>query len=193
MMSHNSPSHTTVSFICAAVILHAAGVTICSTIVPDINPTPPLEFPSDGLRVRIVQATTESSNVEITKPPFLNFENNDKLTTYNPDTSFQDKFNRQFSNSIFKSSSQPINVIAKINENYTENYIENKYYNNRIEDNWSSILLTSIIFMVMAVIVLSCSALCLRKIQNLKISKRQLLIEDYDDSVMNDLIHVQHV
>jgi hypothetical protein len=95
----------------------------------------------------------------------LNFENNDKLTTYNPDTSFQDKFNRQFSNSIFKSSSQPINVIAKINENYTENYIENKYYNNRIEDNWSSILLTSIIFMVMAVIVLSCSALCLRKIQ----------------------------
>lgn len=63
-----------------------------------------------------------------------------------------------------KSSSQPINVIAKISDNYTENYIENKYYNNRVDESWASIVLTLFVLMVMAVIVLACSALCLKRV-----------------------------
>lgn len=144
------------------IIKTFSGFTICSTIVPDINPTPPLEFPSDGLHVRIVQATTEASDVEIT--PYLNIGNNDKTTTNSPANLIQEESKRKFTDRLFKLS-QPINVIAKINENFTENYIENKYYSNHIEENWSSIILTSIVLMVMAVIVLSCSALCLRKVQ----------------------------
>lgn len=142
-----------------------SGVTVCSTIVPDINPTPPLEFPSDGLHVRIVQATTRASNIETTRPPFFNFEKNYKITTYSPAGKLKEEFNRQFTDNVFKSPSQPIHVIAKINENYTENHIENRYYNNHIEENWSSIAITSIVLLVVAVIVLSCSALCLRKVQ----------------------------
>jgi len=65
---------------------------------------------------------------------------------------------------VKKPSSQPINVIAKISENYTENYIENKYYNNHI-DSWTSITLSLIVLTVIAVLVLACSALCLKKVQ----------------------------
>lgn len=71
-------------------------------------------------------------------------------------------------NDVLNSHWQHINVIAKISENYTgnytENYIENKYYNNHIEDSWSSIALTLLVLLVMAGIVLGCSALCLKKV-----------------------------
>lgn len=60
----------------------------------------------------------------------------------------------------------PINVIAKISENYTANYIENKYYNNHIES-WSSITFTLFVLTVIAVMVLACSVLCLKKLQKL--------------------------
>lgn len=164
------PSKTTL-YVCT-VLLHTAGLIICTTIEPDTNPTPPLEFPSDGLHVRIIQA---AEPYNLTKPPMFYFENDETRT-----------------DGVLKPSSLPINVIAKISENYTENYIENKYYNNHI-DSWTSITLTLIVLIVIAVMVLACSALCLKKVQNLKISKRQLLIEDCDDSVMKDLIHIQRV
>ncbi|XP_025194023.1 uncharacterized protein LOC112593722 [Melanaphis sacchari] len=180
------PPKTTL-YVCT-VLLHTASLIICTTIHPDINPTPPLEFPSDGLHVRIVQAV-EPYN--LTKPPMFNFGNNETITD-EPTDKLQEAFKNELNDGVLKPSSQPINVIAKISKNYTENYIENKYYNNHI-DSWTSITLTLIVLIVLSVMVLACSALCLKKIQNLKISKRQLLIEDYDDSVMNDLIHIQRV
>jgi len=179
------PPKTTL-YVCT-VLLHAAGIIICTTIQPDINPTPPLEFPSDGLHVKIIQAP-EPYN--LTKPPMFYFGN--ETITDGPTNKFQEAIETKINDGVLKPSSLPINVIAKISENYTENYIENKYYNNHI-DSWTSIALTLIVLIVLAVMVLVCSALCLKKVQNLKISKRQLLIEDCDDSVMKDLIHIQRV
>lgn len=181
------PPKTTL-YVCTVLLLHTAGVIICTTILPDTNPTPPLEFPSDGLHVRIIQA---AEPYNLTKPPMFYFGNNETITD-GPINMFQEAIERQLDDGVSKPSSQPINVIAKISENYTENYIENKYYNNHL-DSWTSITLTLIVLIILAIIVLTCSALCLKKVHNLKISKRQLLIEDCDDSVMKDLIHIQRV
>jgi hypothetical protein len=178
------PPKTTL-YVCTILLLHTVGVIICTTILPDTNPTPPLEFPSDGLHVRIIQA---AEPYNLTKPPMFYF-GNDETITERPTNKLQEAIEK---NGVSKPSSQPINVIAKISENYTENYIENKYYNNHI-DSWTSITLSLIVLAVIAVMVLACSALCLKKVQNLKISKRELLIEDCDDSVMKDLIHIQRV
>ncbi|CAI6345339.1 unnamed protein product [Macrosiphum euphorbiae] len=180
------PPKTTL-YVCTVLFLHTVGVIICTTILPDTNPTPPLEFPSDG-HIRIIQAP-EPYN--LTQPPMFYFGNDDTITD-GPINNFQETMENRFNDGVSKQSSQPINVIAKISENYTENYIENKYYNNHI-DSWTSITLSLIVLTVIAVMVLACSALCLKKVQNLKISKRELLIEDCDDSVMKDLIHIQRV
>jgi len=187
MSRNNNPwttaGRTTVTTFCVyAVLLHTAGV-ICTTAVPfETNPTPPLEFPSDELHVRIVQATEKNGN------------GNGETTTI---SQIEKEIRKQVDDDVYKSHWKPVNVISKISENYTDNftdnYIENKYYNNRIEDSWSSITLSLIVLVIMAVIVVSFSVLCLKKVLNLKVSKQQLLIEDYDDSVMSDLIHIQHV
>lgn len=138
-----------------------SGVIICSTIVPDTNPTPPLEFPSDNLHVRIVQATDSSVNNNLTKAQFMYYGNDVETTTSIGTTSQSlDKIDRELNNVVFKSW-HPINVITKISENYTEN----KYYNNRIEENWSSITLTLLVLTVIAIIVLACSILFLKKVQ----------------------------
>lgn len=136
------------------------GVIVGTTILPDTNPTPPLEFPSDGLHVRIIQAP-EPYN--LTQPPMVYFGNN-KTVTDRSINNFQEAIEKQLNDGVSKQSSQPIHVIAKISENYTENYIENKYYNNHI-DSWTSITLSLIILTVIAVMVLACSALCLKKVQ----------------------------
>lgn len=186
-MSKNNPSTTTrtVTTLCVyAVLLHTAGV-ICTTAVPfDTNPTPPLEFPSDELHVKIVQATEKNSN-----------GNNDGETS--TISQIEKEIRKQLDDGVYKSHWKPVNVISKISENYTDNftdnYTENKYYNNRVKDSWSSIALSLIVLAIMAVIVVSFSILCLKKVMNLKVSKQQLLIDDYDDSVMCDLIHIHHV
>jgi len=89
---------------------------------------------------------------------------NDETITVGPTKKLQEAIKMQLNDGVLKPSSQPINVIAKISENYTENYIENKYYNNHIES-WTSITLTLIVLTVIAVIVLACSAFCLKKVQ----------------------------
>lgn len=145
-----------------------SGVIVCtaSSVVPEANPTPPLEFPSrsDNQDIRIIEATNTIIN-NLTKVSNLSNVNNNKLTTVKPTSKLPEEIKRQFNDDIFKSSSQPINVIAKISENYTGNYIENKYYTNHIEESWSSITLTLLVLTVMAIIILSCSALCLKKVE----------------------------
>ncbi|VVC35934.1 Hypothetical protein CINCED_3A002215 [Cinara cedri] len=199
--------------ICAA-LLHTTEVILCGAIKPvyinsitpplefpsygntvtplitDINPTPPLEFPTFPAYGKIIQATDAEASNFGKSPTSLTSENDDETTVRDDALS---PIEKSLHDGILKPTSIPINIIAKISNNYTGNYIENKYYNSRIDENWVSIALTLFVLMVMAVIVLACSALCLKKVLNLKISKRQLLLEDCDESAMSDLIHVQHV
>lgn len=139
-----------------------SGIVISTTIVPDINPTPPFEFPSDGLHVKIINFTEamakKSSNSSISY-----FGNNEKNTTVESTNQFREDIVRQLNGNVLTSPSLPINVIAKISGNYAENYIENKFYSNHVEENWSTIITLSVIF-VMAFIVLGCSALCMKKV-----------------------------
>lgn len=137
------------------------GVTICSTVVPDINPTPPLVFPSDGFHIKIVQATEASTN-KSTKSEILYFGNNGNITTSRPTNQLDENMFIQRDDNALMSPSQPFSV--QISKNYTENYIENKYYNNHVEGNWSTALTLSVI-LIMAFIVLGCSVFCINKVQ----------------------------
>jgi len=91
------------------------------------------------------------------------YSGDDETETVGPNNNFKEAIEKQLNEGVSKQSSQPIHVIAKISENYTENYIENKYYNNHI-DGWTSITLSLIVLTVIAVMVLACSALCLKKV-----------------------------
>lgn len=185
-----------------------SGVTICATIVPDIKPTPPFEFPSDGSDgLRILQVSDNNKN----NYPFIYHENNDEITTAEPSddnkptpplefpsdghmvkivqasdtklpfvynvtndeininkstTQLQVEMKKKTCDGVLKSISQPINVITTVSENYTNNYIENKFYNNRAEDSRikSSVTFTLLVLMIMAVIVLVSSAVCLKMV-----------------------------
>lgn len=134
--------------------------------MPDINFTPPLEFPSDGVHVKIVQATDASSN-NSTNLPFLDFGNSDSMPSNESVRRLQEDLKRRLNENVvkFPSNSQPINVIAKISENFTEN----KYYNNHIESNWrlnvTNVMFTLIILTILSISVLACSALCLKKVE----------------------------
>lgn len=132
-----------------------------TTIGPfdDNKPTPPLEFPSDGHMVRIIQA----SDVKL---PFMYHVNNDEIHMDEPTRQVQVEMKSKPCLDVYKSISQPIKVIAKVSENYTNNYIENKFYNNRTEESQirSSVTLTLLVLMIMAVIVLVSSAVCLKMV-----------------------------
>lgn len=135
-------------------------------MVPDINFTPPLEFPSDGVHVKILHAIDSSSANNSTIFPFLDIANNNKIMSTNESMRrLQEHLQRHFDESVVKSisNSQPINVIAKISENFTEN----KYYNNQIEKslNVTNVIFTLIIFTILSISVLACSALCLKKVE----------------------------
>lgn len=139
------------------------GVTICSTVVPDVNPTPPLVFPSDELNVKIVQATEASTN-KSSKSEISYLGNNNKISTNRQTSKVEGDIFTRHHDEILMSTSQPFTI--KISGNYTENYIENKYYNNPVEESWASAL-TLCLILIIAFVLLGCFAFCMNKIQKL--------------------------
>ncbi|XP_050520285.1 uncharacterized protein LOC126893810 isoform X2 [Daktulosphaira vitifoliae] len=152
---------------------------VISLYFTDINPTPPLEFPTEGQNLKIIQAISliDTLTNDLSNSPVLYFSNPELNTTSN------------------KSQEENIRITShvhtlQINElNISKNCTRNIINSNLFSNNATSILFIFAGFLIAIMSFLTVIVLYTKKIKTKKLSVKEILVVECKEFIINNSIH----